>query len=187
MKSSIQNEEYGFKDYTRNLEKTLIVERILHENLDGWTKCCNFASLVPPSLFYNAQIGGRFIFIDMATSFHKHYNSPSQIVALLQSRGLVINDTLLATKQLTNIGDYRFSAYLYPFLLAPKDAQMFKPKSKFDTALSLYYFDQDLRSLVFSEIAEVEVAIRSALANIIVKETGNHVAHCRDSQSCQLF
>ena len=109
----------------------------------------------------------------MATSFHKHYNSPFQIIELLQKRGLIIDDIFSAAKQLTNIGYYRFSAYLYPFLLTPKEAQMFKPQSKFNVALSLYRFDQDLRSLVFSEIAEIEVAIRSALANIIAKETGN--------------
>lgn len=109
----------------------------------------------------------------MTTSFHKHYKSPFQIVELLQNRGLIIEDTMSATKELTNIGYYRFSAYLYPFLSTPKEVQIFKPKSKFETALSLYHFDQELRSMVFSEIAEIEIAIRSALANIATKETGN--------------
>lgn len=39
--------------------------------------------------------------------------------------------------------------------------------------MSLYHFDQSLRSMVFSEIAGIEVAIRSALANIVAKETGD--------------
>ena len=109
----------------------------------------------------------------MAIAFHKNYNSPSQIVKLLQDRGLIIEDITSAIKDLINIGYYRFSAYLYPFLATPKDAQIFKPKSKFETALSLYHFDQSLRSMVFNEIAGIEVAIRSALANIVAKETGN--------------
>lgn len=109
----------------------------------------------------------------MATPFHKHYYSPVKIIELLQDRGLIIEDTMSATKQLINIGYYRFSAYLYPFLSTPKEGQIFKPQSKFETALSLYHFDQELRSMVFSEIAEIEVAIRSALANIIAKETCN--------------
>lgn len=130
-------------------------------------------SISSPKPLHNAQIGGRFILICMATSFHKHYNSPSQIVELLQDRGLIIEDTTSATKQLVNIGYYRFSAYLYPFLSIPKEAQMFKPQSRFETALSLYHFDQELRSMIFSGIAEIEVAIRSALANIVAKDTGN--------------
>lgn len=109
----------------------------------------------------------------MAISFHKHYNSPSQIVKLLQNRGLIIEDTTSAINKLINVGYYRFSAYLYPFLATPKDAQVFKPQSKFETAVSLYRFDQDLRYMIFGEIAEIEVTIRSALANIVAKETGN--------------
>lgn len=109
----------------------------------------------------------------MATLFHKHYNSPSQIIELLKDRGLIVEDTTSATKQLMNIGYYRFSAYLYPFLASPKSEQQFKPQSKFNTALSLYLFDQELRSLVFGKIAKIEIAIRSALANIVAKETSN--------------
>ncbi len=145
-----------------------------------WRKCFGcydkwlyFCSISSPKPLHNAQIGGRFIFTGMATSFHKHYCSPSQIIELLQNRGLIIGDTLSATRQITNIGHYRFSAYLYPLLATPKENQMFKPQSKFETALSLYRFDQDLRSLVFRWIAEIEVAVRSALANIIAKETNN--------------
>lgn len=46
---------------------------------------------------------------------------------------------------------------------------MFKPSSHFLSALSLYKFDQDLRSLAFGEIAKIEVAIRSAIANIVAR------------------
>lgn len=109
----------------------------------------------------------------MAILFNKHYNSPSQIIELLKERGLIVEDITSATRQLMNIGYYRFSAYLYPFLASPKCEQQFKPQSNFQTALSLYLFDQSLRSLVFSNIAKIEIAIRSALANIVAKETGN--------------
>lgn len=104
----------------------------------------------------------------MATLFHKQYNSPEQLIQLLQSRGLVI-DCPNAAQKLRRIGYYRFSAYLYPFLMIPKKYQMFKPSSHFLSALSLYKFDQDLRSLAFGEIAKIEVAIRSAIANIVAR------------------
>lgn len=109
----------------------------------------------------------------MSTPFAKQYHSPEELASLLQSRGLVIDDTSFAAQKLQCVGYYRFSAYLYPFLAVPKSAQLFKPDSNFDAALSLYEFDQKLRILAFTEIAKVEVAIRSALANIVAKESGN--------------
>lgn len=109
----------------------------------------------------------------MATLFHKQYNSPEQLVQLLQRRGLVIDSPIAAVQKLRRIGYYRFSAYLYPFLMTPKKCQMFKPNSHFLSALSLYEFDQNLRSLAFGEIAKIEVAIRSAIANIVARESEN--------------
>lgn len=109
----------------------------------------------------------------MPSLFHKSYNSPAEIIELLEQRGLTFTDKKEAELQLTNIGYYRFSAYLYPFISLPKREQQFKPDSEFATALALYNFDQKLRTLIFRYIAEVEVAIRSAIANIVAKETGN--------------
>ena len=48
-----------------------------------------------------------------------------------------------------------------------------RANSNFHTAYHFYDFDQKLRILAFTEIAKIEVAIRSALANIASKETGN--------------
>ena len=109
----------------------------------------------------------------MTTPFNKQYHSPEQLALLLQSRNLVIDNISFAAQKLRQISYYRFSAYLYPFLAHPKSAQIFKANSNFHTALSLYDFDQKLRILAFTEIAKIEVAIRSALANIASKETGN--------------
>ena len=55
----------------------------------------------------------------MAVNFDKSYTSPSEIVSILQERGLVIDNHEQAIQYLTHIGYYRFSAYLYPFLLQP--------------------------------------------------------------------
>lgn len=105
--------------------------------------------------------------------FPKCYQSPKQLVALLKKRGLFINDETLAEAYMRNVSYYRLSAYLYPLLASPKEKQLFKAGSNFDTAISLYRFDCDLRALLFRSIAEIEVAVRSAMANIVAKETGN--------------
>ena len=126
-----------------------------------------------PKPLNNAQIGGRFIFIPMAIDFSKKYNTPEDIVSLLSERGLVINDRQATCRYIRNIGYYRLSAYLYPFLALPKERQSFKPGSDFEAALKLYRFDKKLRMFLFNEIEKIEVSLRSTLANIVAEETGN--------------
>lgn len=109
----------------------------------------------------------------MAINFDKSYTSSSEIVSILQERGLVIDNHEQAIQYLTHIGYYRFSAYLYPFLLQPKEEHRFKTGSRFTSAMSLYRFDKKLRMFLFNEIEKIEVALRSCIANVVAEETGN--------------
>ncbi len=105
--------------------------------------------------------------------FQKAYTNAHDLVSLLQSRGLTITDTFKAEKYLENIGYYRLSAYMYPFLLIPKDQHRFKPNSEFSQVMMLYRFDKKLRLLIFNEIEKIEVAVRCAIVNIGCDMTGN--------------
>lgn len=105
--------------------------------------------------------------------YTKTYASPSQLVSLLRSRGLVIGNEARVENYLRHIGYYRFSAYLYPLLRTPKENHMFKSGSTFDNALDMYRFDRHLRLLMFNQIEKIEVAVRSAIVNITSGETGN--------------
>ncbi len=109
----------------------------------------------------------------MTTKFNKTYQSPADIVALLQQRGLDIDNPERAEHYIRNIGYYRLSAYLYPLLQMPKETHRYKADRTFQDALNLYRFDKKLRLFLFNEIEKVEVALRSALANIAANETGN--------------
>lgn len=106
-------------------------------------------------------------------SFGKTYLTPVQHIALLQSRGLQIADENLATSYLTNVGYYRLSAYFYPLLEVPKEKHIYKRGASFDKVVSMYTFDSRLRSLLFTKIEKIEVAIRSTLANIVAEDTGD--------------
>lgn len=109
----------------------------------------------------------------MTIHFHKTYQSPADIVSLLQSRGLNIDNPERAEHYIRNIGYYRLSAYLYPLLQMPKEEHRYKTGCAFQDALNLYRFDKKLRLLLFNEIEKVEIALRSALANIVAEATGN--------------
>ena len=84
--------------------------------------------------------------------YSKTYTSPAQLTALLQSRGLHVENVTRTENYLRHIGYYRFSAYLYPLLTTPKENHVFKPGAAFNQALDMYRFDRHLRLLMFNEI-----------------------------------
>jgi len=98
--------------------------------------------------------------------FEKPYKRPTDLVALLKSRGLAIDDDKLAEDYLKSIGYYRLSGYLYSFLKTPKEDHVFKNDTNFRNVINLYRFDKKLRILLINEIEKIEIAVRSAIANI---------------------
>ena len=109
----------------------------------------------------------------MAINFEKSYTATNVIVGILQERGLNVDNREQAADILKNVGYYRFSAYLYPFLTQPKENHLFKQGSRFSSAWSLYRFDKKLRIFLFNEIEKIEVALRSTIANMVSEETSN--------------
>lgn len=109
----------------------------------------------------------------MKTSFTKPYSSPEQIVQILKSRGLLMEDEHKVESYLLNIGYHRLSAYIFPFYKSPKSDLILKEGTTFGQVLTLYRFDKKLRILLFNEIEKIEVAIRSVLANIGCQELGD--------------
>ena len=74
--------------------------------------------------------------------FNKTYKNPEELVKLLLSRGLIINDAKRTERYIRSIGYYRLSAYFHPFLKSPKIEHKFKDGTTFDSALMLYRFDK---------------------------------------------
>lgn len=109
----------------------------------------------------------------MSVPFDKTYVPSEDIVSLLKNRGLTIDDPRQSEHYIRNIGYYRLSAYMYPLLQKPKEEHRFKAGSSFRDALNLYRFDKKLRLFLFNEIEKVEIALRSALANVVTEETGH--------------
>ena len=106
----------------------------------------------------------------MKTNFIKPYSSPEQIVQILKTRGMLMEDEQKVENYLMNIGYHRLSAYIYPFYKNPKEDLLLKVGTTFKQALTLYRFDKKLRILLFNEIEKIEVAIRSILANVGCQE-----------------
>lgn len=140
-----------------------------------WNKCCVYLHLIEPAKpLYNAQIGRSFYFMTMSKiNYPKSYASPQDLVSLLKSRGLHIDNDGKVENYLQNIGYFRLSAYCYPLLQIPKNNHYYKEGSSFTQVLNLYRFDRKLRLLVFNEIEKIEVAIRSIVINTACEHFGD--------------
>ena len=105
--------------------------------------------------------------------FTKAFSPSEDLVDLLCSRGLQIDNRKKAERYLDNIGYYRLSAYMYPLLQMPKTAHRFKQGATFGKVMMLYRFDKKLRMLMFNELEKIEIAVRRAVMQITAEMTGD--------------
>ncbi|MDA3817059.1 MAG: Abi family protein, partial [Prolixibacteraceae bacterium] len=83
-------------------------------------------------------------------------------INLLIGRGLEIQDTDNAEHILSNISYYRLGEYWHS-MQSDKTQHVFKEHSRFSDVISLYYFDSQLRILIFSVIEKIEISLRTKL------------------------
>lgn len=74
----------------------------------------------------------------------------------------MISDSKQAAHYLQLISYFRLANYWKP-MEADKINHLFKSGSSFENALSLYYFDKELRALVFTAIQSCEIAFRTQM------------------------
>ncbi|CAI6292547.1 MULTISPECIES: Abi family protein [Bacillus] len=90
----------------------------------------------------------------------KVFNTHSEQLEKLKTRGLIIEDEPLALKTLTRINYYRLTGYM----LSMKDGDKFHEDASFNKALRLYDFDTKLRRLLLKATEYIEIVLRSQLA-----------------------
>jgi abortive infection bacteriophage resistance protein len=116
----------------------------------------------------------------------KPFRSYSELVALLVSRGMQIEDEARAARKLAQVGYYRLSGFwfpckafrrdtsgqvvLSPVTHKPERSDDFVPMTRFDAVFELYLFDKKLRQLMLDAIERIEVNVRSVIAH----EVGYH-------------
>ena len=97
---------------------------------------------------------------------HTPYNKPAstiaQLIALLQTRGLVINDIPKAEHFLMHVGYYRLAGY-WQIFQNDTVQHIFVPGTTFEQVLELYNFDRELRLNVYDAIERIEISIRNVI------------------------
>jgi len=105
--------------------------------------------------------------------FAKPATSYTEQVAILELRGMDVDDRAAAEFYLQHLNYYRLSAYWLPFE-ATHTPHTFVPGTRFTDVLNLYLFDRSLRLLVLDAIERIEVSIRSQWAYQVSQRHGPH-------------
>ena len=92
-----------------------------------------------------------------------HLNIDEQIELLVQ-RGLIIENKDKAVEFLSNISYYRLTAYAYHFRKKSDGSYIFDDSTTFEKILRLYFFDRELRLLIFDMIERIEIAFRTQIS-----------------------
>ena len=99
-------------------------------------------------------------------AFDKPPLSVDAQIDLLAARGMHIPDRGRARHYLTHVNYYRLRAYWLPFECPPSDgdAHAFVPGTNFETVLTTYVFDRELRLLLLDAIERIEISLRTTFA-----------------------
>ncbi len=101
----------------------------------------------------------------MTTKPHKEY---SELVELLVSRGMIIDDKIYAEKKLSQVGYYRLSGFWHIARKQNPDntlSEYFLDGILFEDVYKLYIFDKRLRLLLLDIIERLEINIRTIIAH----------------------
>lgn len=92
-------------------------------------------------------------------------------IKLLQDRGMIIPDVDKAKEILFDVGYFRLGFYWFPFeSLYPQKhhrTHELKEGTNFETVVSLYYFDFNLRNILLKSLSRIEIAFRTKVAYIV--------------------
>lgn len=94
--------------------------------------------------------------------FDKKTTTIAEQIALLQERGLAINNEALAAHYLSHVSYYRLGEYWHS-MQSDKETHVFKENSKFEDVIALYCFDGELKILLFDVIEKIEISLRTKL------------------------
>lgn len=95
-------------------------------------------------------------------------------IAKLRKRGMLISNVNKTKEILSDIGYYRLGFYWFPFEYGypnkSKRLHKFRNGTKFEDAVSLYYFDNDLRNILVPYLHRIEVSFRTE----VIYTVSNH-------------
>jgi len=99
-------------------------------------------------------------FID--TMANKESRSIQEQIDLLKYRGMIIEDEEFAHLHLSHISYYRLKGYWWD-MQTDKEQHIFKNDANFKDVIARYFFDKELRLILFDAIEAIEIALRTKM------------------------
>ena len=100
----------------------------------------------------------------------KEYKSNEELIDYLISKNVVVNDRELALK---NIEKYSYYSIINGYKAVFKDENSnYKESTSFEEIYALYEFDKNIKAIFLKYTLEIEVVIKSLMANTLAEEYG---------------
>ena len=116
---------------------------------------------IPPRFPKNSGPGWNFFCLSMK------YSNPAldskALLSVLRAKQLKIENDEEALVFFKDVNYFRFADYLRPFEIG--QSNLYKSSASFNKAISLYNFDEQLRTLLFSCIQKIEISLRARIVN----------------------
>ena len=117
------------------------------------------------------HIKAELIFYTPMATYTKQPTSIAVQMSMLKNRRLLFDDEQAAVECLKIISYFRLANYWKP-MESDKVNHVFKPKSKFENVVVLYNFDKELRTIIFSAIQSIEIALRTKVIQVVSSNYG---------------
>lgn len=100
----------------------------------------------------------------------KEYKNNEELIDYLISKNVIINDK---ERALNNIEKYSYYSIVNGYKAVFKDKDNnYKENTSFEEIFALYEFDKNIKSIFLKYTLEIEVIIKSLIANILAEEYG---------------
>ena len=96
------------------------------------------------------------------TMANKESRSIQEQIDLLKHRGMIIEDEEFAHLHLSHISYYRLKGYWWD-MQTDKEQHIFKNDANFKDVIARYFFDKELRLILFDAIEAIEIALRTKM------------------------
>ena len=123
----------------------------------------------PPRLLTMRTTAGVRIYKGMR--YNKQPTDITTQLAMLKHRGLIVSDEDMAIKQLASISYFRLASY-WKLYETDTATHQFINGTRLEDVVSLYNFDKELRTIIFTAIQDIEVALRTRIIHFFSLEHG---------------
>ena len=100
----------------------------------------------------------------------KEYKSNKELIDYLMSKNVIVNDK---EKALKNIEKYSYYSIINGYkAIFKNENNEYKENTSFEEIFALYEFDKNIKAIFLKYILEIEVIIKSLMANTLAEEYG---------------